>query len=192
MANNKRKEQSTNPWKWGKSSTNAFNLVGQFFGLVPKDLLNINDEKTKKLLQNADASDTQVKRTQDAVQATKKLWRNQSKIGAMVHGLIRTGMTHILTQRRQEATTTKEYAKLITNTSVLSTKTNTAVEKTYLKGEKEIQKSGKDLQRYQGDLNEQYQVADEAAVTQSNQRRLGYRDRAQKRLAANSRPWRNY
>jgi hypothetical protein len=110
----------------------------------------------------------------------------------MIHGLIRTGMTHILTQRRQEATTTKEYAKLITNTSVLSTKTNTAVEKTYLKGEKEIEKSGKELQRYQGDLNEQYQVADEAAVTQSQQRRVGYRDRAQKRLAANSRPWRNY
>jgi hypothetical protein len=41
-------------------------------------------------------------------------------------------------------------------------------------------------------LNEQYQVADEAAIAQSQQRRIGYRDRAQKRLAANSRPWRNY
>jgi hypothetical protein len=188
----KQQNQPANTWKWGQSSANAFNLVGQLFGVVPKDLVSITDEKAKKLLQNADASDTQVKRTQDAVQATKKLWRNQSKIGAMVHGLIRTGMTHILTQRRQEATTTKEYAKLITNTSVLSTKTDTAVEKTYLKGEKEIQKSGKELQRYQGDLNEQYQVADETAVTQSQQRRVGYRDRAQKRLAANSRPWRNY
>jgi len=188
----KKKEQTSNTWKWGQSSANAFNLVGQFFSLVPKDLESINDEKTKKLLQNADVSDTQVKRTQDAVQATKKLWRNQSKIGAMVHGLIRTGMTHILTQRRQEATTTKEYAKLITNTSVLSTKTNTAVEKTYLKGEKEIQKSGKDLERYQGDLTEQYQVTEQTAETQSQQRRIGYRDRAQKRLAANSRPWRNY
>jgi len=192
MTNKNKKAQSPNPWKWGQSSANAFNLVGQFFGVVPKDLVSITDEKAKKLLQNADASDTQVKRTQDAVQATKKLWKNQSKIGAMVHGLIRTGMQHILTQRRQEATTTKEYAKLITNTSVLSSKTNTAVEKTYLKGEKEIQKSGKDLQRYQGDLNEQYQVADETAVTQSQQRRVGYRDRAQKRLAANNRPWRNY
>ena len=188
----KQQNQSANPWKWGQSSSSAFNLVGQFFNLVPKDLVSISDDKTKKLLQEADASDTQVKRTQDAVTATKKLWKNQSRIGAMVHGLIRTGMQHILTQRRQEATTTKEYAKLITSTSVLSTKTNTAVEKTYLKGEKEIQKSGKDLQRYQGDLNEQYQVADEAAVTQSQQRRIGYRDRAQKRLAANSRPWRNY
>ena len=188
----KQQNQPSNPWKWGQSSASAFNLVGQFFNLVPKDLVSISDDKTKKLLQEADASDTQVKRTQDAVTATKKLWKNQSRIGAMVHGLIRTGMQHILTQRRQEATTTKEYAKLITNTSVLSTKTNTAVEKTYLKGEKEIQKSGKDLQRYQGDLNEQYEVADEAAVTQSQQRRVGYRDRAQKRLAANSRPWRNY
>lgn len=188
----KKKEQSSNTWKWGQSSANAFNLVGQFFNLVPKDLVNISDDKTKKLLQNADASDVQVKRTQDAVTATKRLWRNQSKIGAMVHGLIRTGMTHILTQRRQEATTTKEYAKLITNTSVLSSKTNAAVERTYLKGEKEIQKSSKDLQRYQGDLTEQYQVADQTAETQSQQRRVSYRERAQKRLAANSKPWRNY
>lgn len=188
----KKKEQSSSVWKWGESSANAFNLVGQFFNLVPKELVNVTDDKAKKLLQDADASDTQVKRTQDAVTATKKLWRNQSRIGAMVHGLIRTGMTHILTQRRQEATTTKEYAKLITNTSVLSTKTNTAIEKTYLKGEKEIEKSGKDLQRYQGDLSEQYQVTEQAAETQSQQRRVGYRDRAQKRLAANSRPWRNY
>ena len=135
----KKSQPNVNSWKWGQSSANAFNLVGQFFGVVPKDLVNITDEKTKKLLQNADASDTQVKRTQDAVQATKKLWKNQSKIGAMIHGLIRTGMTHILTQRRQESTTTKEYAKLITSTSVLSTRTNTAVEKTYIKGEKEIQ-----------------------------------------------------
>ena len=34
--------------------------------------------------------------------------------------------------------------------------------------------------------------ADETATEQSQQRHVGYRDRAQKRLAANSRPWRNY
>jgi hypothetical protein len=101
-------------------------------------------------------------------------------------------MTHVLTQRRQEATTTKEYAKLVANTSVLSAKTNTAVEKTYLKGEKQIQQTGKQLQLSKDELDEQYQVADQSAVNQSQQRRVGYRDRAQKRLAANSRPWRNY
>jgi hypothetical protein len=66
------------------------------------------------------------------------------------------------------------------------------VQKTYLKGAKEIEKTGKDLVRYQGDINEQYQIADETANQQSQQRRIGYRDRVQKRLAANSRPWRNY
>jgi len=186
------KQQQDQNWKWGQSSANAFQLVGQFFGVVPKNLVNLKDEDTKKLLQQADASDTQVKRTQDAVQATKKVWRNQSKIGAMIHGLVRNGMQHILTQRRQEATTTKEYAKLVTNTSVLSAKTNTAVQKTYLKGEKQIQQTGKQLQLSKDELDEQYQVADQTAVTQSQQRRIGYRDRAQKRLAANSRPWRNY
>jgi hypothetical protein len=186
------KEKQEQNWKWGQSSANAFSLIGQFFGVVPKNLITIKDEDAKKLLQQADASDVQVKRTQDAVQATKKVWRNQSKIGAMIHGLVRNGMQHVLTQRRQEATTTKEYAKLVTNTSVLSSKTNTAVQKTYLKGEKEIQKTGKDLERYQGDLNDQYQTIEQSATEQSSQRRIGYRDRAQKRLAANSRPWRNY
>ena len=173
------KNQQASNWKWEQSSQNAFNLVGQFFGVVPKNLVNIKDADTKKLLQQADSSDIQVKRTQDAVQATKKLWRNQSKIGAMIHGLVRTGMQHVLSQRRQESTTTKEYAKLVTDTSVLSTKTNTAVQKTYLRGEKQIQKSGKDLQRYQGELGEQYQVLDANAEQQSQQRRIGYRDRAQ-------------
>lgn len=110
----------------------------------------------------------------------------------MIHGLVRNGMQHVLTQRRQEATTTKEYAKLVTSTSVLSSKTNTVVQKTYLKGTKEIEKTSKDLNRYQGELSEQYQTIDSTAEEQSQQRRIGYRDRAQKRLTANSRPWRNY
>jgi hypothetical protein len=186
------KQQQEQNWKWGQSSANAFQLVGQFFGIVPKNLVNVKDEDAKKLIQQADASDIQVKRTQDVVQATKKIWRNQSRIGAMIPGLVRNGMQHVLTQRRQEATTTKEYAKLVTNTSVLSAKTGTAVEKTYHKGAKQIDKAGKDLNRFKGEVDEQFQTIEATATEQSNQRRIGYRDRAQKRLAANSRPWRNY
>jgi hypothetical protein len=95
-------------------------------------------------------------------------------------------------QQQQEATTAREYAKSVVKTRTLSAKTNTAVEKSYLKGAKEIEKTGKDLQRFSGELNEQYQVIDETANNQSNQRRLSFRERTQKRLAANSRPWRNY
>ena len=113
-------------------------------------------------------------------------------MGAMIHGLVRTGLSLIGQQQQQEATTTKEYAKTIIKTRVLSAKTNTAVEKTYLKGAKEIQKTGNDLQHYTGELDEQYQMIEAQASQASQQRRLGYRDRAQKRLAANSRPWRNY
>lgn len=182
---------NNNNWKWGSSSQNAFQAVGQFFNITPKNLAAVKDSEAKKFIQQADASDVQVKRTQDTVNAVKRTWRNQTKIGAMLHGLVRQGMQHILTTRRQEATTTKEYAKLITNTSVLSSKTNTAVEKTYKRGEKQIQQTGKDLQRYQGELDEQYQVADETANQQSTTRRLSYRDKAQKRLEANSRPWRS-
>jgi hypothetical protein len=191
MANNK-KTQSSSPWEWGRSSENAFNLVGQFFGIIPKNLAATKDAEVTKLLQNADASDVQVKRTQDAVNAVKRTWKNQTRIGAMLHGLVRTGLQHVLTTRKQEATTTKEYAKTITSTSVLSSKTRTAVEKTYLKGENQIQQTGKQLQLAKEELDEQYQVADQTAVQQSQQRRVGYRDRAQKRLTANSRPWRNY
>ena len=192
MSKKQPQKQSSDTWKWGQSSQNAFSLVGQFFGISPKDLATTKDSDVTKLLQNADASDVQVKRTQDAVNAVKRTWKNQTRVGAMLHGLVRTGMQHILTTRKQEATTTKEYAKAITSTSVLSSKTHTAVQKTYLKGEKQIQQTGKDLQRYQGELSDQYQVIDETANQQSQQRRIGYRERAQKRLTANSRPWRNY
>jgi hypothetical protein len=61
-----------------------------------------------------------------------------------------------------------------------------------LKGAKQIEKTGKDLSRYQGEIDEQYQVIDQTAEQQSQQKRVGYRERVQKRLAANSRPWRNY
>jgi hypothetical protein len=180
----------SNNWKWGQSSQNAFKLVGTFFNINPESLATVKDAEAKKFIQQADASDVQVKRTQDAVNAVKKNLKNRTRIGAMLHGLARTGLQHILTTRRQEAVTTREYAKTITATSVLSAKTNTAVEKTYLKGEKEIQKTGKDSNRYQGDLNEQYQVIDETANEQSNTRRLSYREKATKRLEAGKRPWR--
>jgi hypothetical protein len=110
----------------------------------------------------------------------------------MIHGLVRNGMQMIKQQRIQESQTTKQYDKLITDTSVLSAKTNTAIEKTYARGEKQVQQTGKQLQLTKEELDEQYQVADETALQQSQQRRLGYRDRAQKRLAANNRPWRSY
>jgi hypothetical protein len=179
-------------WKWQESSNRAFQLVGEFFGLSPQSFTDIKDRETTTLIKQADVSEIQVKRTQDAVRAVRKSWRNQLRINASIHGLVRTGLALITQQRRLESQTTKESAKTVTDTRVLSAKTQTAVQKTYLKGTKEIEKTGKDLERYQGDLNDQYQTIEQTATQQSNQRRVGYRDRAQKRLAANSRPWRNY
>jgi hypothetical protein len=183
---------NNNNWKWGQSSQNAFKLVGQFFNINPEAMTKVKDSEVTKALKTADESTIQTKRTQDLVNATKRTWKNQLKMGAMIHGLVRNGLSLMGQQQQQEATTTKEYAKAITKTRTLSAKTDTAVQKTYLKGAKEIEKTGKDLVRYQGDINEQYQIADETANQQSQQRRIGYRDRVQKRLAANSRPWRNY
>jgi hypothetical protein len=183
---------NNNNWKWGQSSQNAFKLVGQFFGFNVEEIRKIKDSEVTKQLKEADASDIQVKRIQDFSNATKRRWKNSIKAGAMIHGLVRIGLSLMGQQQQQEATTTKEYAKQLTKTRILSAKTNTAVEKTYLKGAKEIEKTGKDLQRYQADINDQYQVIDQTAEQQSQQRRVGYRDRVQKRLAANSRPWRNY
>lgn len=179
-------------WKWKQSSDKAFKLIGTMFGFNPDTLYTIKDRDATKLLKDADASAIQVKRTQDAVKAVKKTWRNKLRISASIHSLVNTGLGIITQQRRLESKTTKESAKMITDTRVLSAQTNTAVQKTYLKGAKQIEKTGKDLTRYQGELNDQYQVIDQNANTQSQERRIGYRERAQKRIAANSRPWRNY
>lgn len=183
-------EQNQN-WKWGQSSQNAFKLIGQFLNIDPKGIAQINNAQAKSVLKLADSSDIQVKRTQDVTNAYKKLWRNQSKIGAMVHGLVRTGMRHLIGQRRQEAATTKEYAKLVTDTNVLSAKTRTAVEKTHHKGAKQVQQATKQLELAKEEIDEQYQTIETTAQQQSQQRRVGYRDRAQKRLASSQRPWRN-
>ena len=187
------KTKKVDSWKWAQSSNKAMQLVGQFFGFgSPQTIKDVKDTQVQTALKNADASDIQVKRVQDYTNATKRQWKNQTRIGAMIHGLVRNGMQMIKQQRIQESQTTKQYAKLITDTSVLSAKTNTAIEKTYARGEKQIQQTGKQLQLTKEELDEQYQVADETALQQSQQRRLGYRDRAQKRLAANNRPWRSY
>jgi hypothetical protein len=181
-----------NDWKWSQSSQNAFNLIGQFFGFNPDEARKVKDGEVTKALKSADESDIQVKRIQDYTNATKRHWKNSIKANAMLHGLVRTGLSLMGMKQQQESVTTKEYAKAVTKTRVLSAKTQTAVQKTYLKGGKEIEKTGKDLQRFQGELNDQYQVIDQTANQQSQQWRVGYRDRVQKRLAANSRPWRNY
>lgn len=181
-----------NNWKWGQSSQNAFNLIATAFGFNADTVRQVKDGDVTKQLKEADASDIQVKRIQDFTSATKRRWKNSLKANAMLHGLVRTGMQLLGQKQQQEAQTTKEYAKHITGTRVLSAKTQTAVEKTYQKGAKQIQQAQKDLNRYNAELNEQYQVIDQTAEQQSQQRRVGYRDRVQKRLAANSRPWRNY
>lgn len=183
---------SNSNWKWGQSSQNAFNLIAQLFDFNADSVRTAKDSDVTKQLKEADASDVQVKRIQDYTNALKKRWKNSVRANGMLHGTVRTALGLLTQKYQQEAQTTKEYAKHIAGTRVLSAKVNTAVEKTYLKGAKQIEKTGKDLSRYQGELDEQYQVIDQTAETQSQQRRVGYRDRTQKRLAANNRPWRNY
>ncbi len=183
---------SDNNWKWGQSSANAFKLIASAFDFNADSVRTVKDGDVSKQLKEADASDIQVKRIQDFASATKRRWKNSLRANAMLHGLVRTGMQILGQKQQQEAQTTKQYAKHITDTRVLSAKTHTSVEKTYLKGAKQIEKTGKDLQRYQGEIDDQYQVIDQTANQASQQKRVGYRDRVQKRLAANSRPWRNY
>jgi hypothetical protein len=179
-------------WKWGQSSQNAFKLIAQAFDFNVDSVRTAKDGDVSKALKEADASDIQVKRIQDYTNALKKRWKNSVKANGMLHGTVRTALSLLTQKQQQEAQTTKEYAKHVTGTRVLSAKTQTAVEKTYLKGAKEIQKTSNDLQRYKGELDDQYQVTEQTANQQSQQRRIGYRDRVQKRLAANTRPWRNY
>jgi hypothetical protein len=181
-----------NNWKWGQSSQNAFNLIAQAFNFNADMARKVQDAEVTQQLKEADASDIQVKRIQDYTNALKRRWKNSLKANGMLHGLVRTGLTLLGQKQQQEAQTTKEYAKQITSTRVLSAKTQTQVQKTYLKGAKQIDQAGKQLQLAKEELDAQYQVVDNEAIQASEKRRVGYRERAQKRLAANSKPWRNY
>jgi hypothetical protein len=181
-----------NNWKWGQSSQNAFTLIAQAFNFNADMARKVQDAEVSQQLKEADASDIQVKRVQDYTNALKRRWKNSLKANGMLHGLVRTGLTLLGQKQQQEAQTTKEYAKQITSTRVLSAKTQTQVEKTYLKGAKQIEKAGKQLSLAKEEINDQYQVADEQAIQASQQRRLSYREKAQKRLQSQQRPWRNY
>lgn len=189
MANSKEK---FGEWKWDKASGNALTLVSQFFGFNSQSIQNATDESTKAILQQADASDTQVKRVQDFARGQKKIWRNNLRIGATIHGLVRSGLGMILEQRRIESTTAKEYAKTITGTSVLDAKTKRAIETTYHKGSAQIKGAEEQLNLKKQEIDTQYSEDSQVRQTQSQQRLGGYRERAQKRLTANARPWRNY
>jgi hypothetical protein len=179
-------------WKWGQSSQNAFNLIAKTFNFSADTARKVKDADVTKQLKEADDSDIQVKRIQDYTNALKKHWKNSLKANAMVHGVVRTGLRILGQKQQQEATTTREYAKHIAGTRVLSSKTNTAVQKVYLKGAKQIEQSGKQLQLAKEELDAQYEVADSEAIQSSERRRESYREKAQKRLATRSTPWRNY
>jgi hypothetical protein len=94
------KTKKVDSWKWAQSSNNAMQLVGQFFGFgSPQTIKDVKDTQVQTALKNADASDIQVKRVQDYTNATKRQWKNQTRIGAMIHGLVRNGMQMIKQQR---------------------------------------------------------------------------------------------
>lgn len=183
---------SNENWKWGQSSQNAFNLIANVFDFHPGAIRTAKDADVTRQLKEADISDTQVKRIQDYTNALKRRWRNSVKANGMLHGTVRTALSLLSQKQHQEAQTTKEYAKYVTGTRVLSAQTSTAVEKTYSRGAKQVQKAGKDLQRFKGELDDQYEVQEQVAEQASQKRKFSYRERAQKRLTANARPWRNY
>jgi hypothetical protein len=180
-----------NPWKWAQTALNAASFVNQFFNTDVQSVANIKDKELSALIKSADASDVQVKRVQDGTRALNRKWNNQARIGAMLHGLVRRGLGHVLTQRTQDSQTAKQYAKLLTKSSELSHKTTTTIEKMYHGTAKVIEGSTQDLELAKAEIDDKHETTRQIAGTRSTERRTSYRERAQLRLAKSKRPWRN-
>jgi hypothetical protein len=181
-----------NNWKWGETANKAMNLVNQFFGANVQSFKDVKDGEAKKILKAADDSAVQVQRSRDVINATRKRWKNQQKIGSAIHGLIRSGLDMIYAQRKEESKTAKHLAKTAVDTAVLNTRTRTTIERKTLRGQSAMRKTQNQLNLDSQEIIEAESVDIGAQADRFNQRRIGYRDRVQKRISAGQTPWRNY
>lgn len=192
MGNNNQKQTNTE-WKWGLSFDAAAKLVGELFDVTPEQLKKAgkSDNETKKLIENAEKSDTDVRRTRDAISAQRKLITNANKINGMVHGFLRNALDLVSSHRREEASTAKRLSKFTADIAILDARTNKAAEKDYHRMGAAV---GQINQETEGDkqvITQQYQSLGQIAQQRQQQAITDIQTRQQKRIEGSKKPWKN-
>jgi hypothetical protein len=192
MGNNNQKQTNID-WKWGESFDAAAKLVSEVFGVTPDQLKKAgkSDAETKKLIENADKSDTDVRRTRDAISAQRKLITNANKVNGMVHGFLRNALDLVTSHRREESATTKRLSKFTADIAILDARTNKAAEKDYHRMGAAV---GQINQETEGDkqvITAQYQSIGQVAQARQQQALTDIQTRQQKRIEGSKKPWKS-
>lgn len=190
MSNNNQNKKS-NDWKWNQSFDVAAKAVQEAFGITPDQLKKAgkSDAETKKLIQAADASDVDVRRTKDAIAAQKKLITNTNQINGAIHGLIRFGLDAVSSLRKNESTTAKRLSKFNADIAVLDAKTNKAAEKDFHRMGAAIGQINNETNLDKERITQHYTSLGEIANQRHQQALQDIQTRQQKRIEGSKKPW---
>jgi hypothetical protein len=189
MANNNQKQN--NSWKWNESFDVAAKLVQEVLGVSPDTLKKAgkSDSDTKKLIEQANASDTDVQRTRDAIKAQNKLVTNANKINGMVHGFVRNTLDLVHSKRKEESLTAKRLSKFTADVAILDAKTKKTAEKDYHRMGAAIGEINESTERDKEVITAQYKSVGEISQAKQQQALASIQARQQKRIEGSKKPW---
>jgi hypothetical protein len=189
MANNNQKQN--NSWKWNESFDVAAKLVQEVLGVSPDTLKKAgkSDSDTKKLIEQANASDTDVQRTRDAIKAQNKLVTNANKINGMVHGFVRNALDLVHSKRKEESLTAKRLSKFTADVAILDAKTKKTAEKDYHRMGAAIGEINESTERDKEVITAQYKSVGEISQAKQQQALASIQARQQKRIEGSKKPW---
>jgi hypothetical protein len=190
MSNNNQKQNQTS-WKWAQSFDVASSLIQEVFGVTPDQIKKAgkSDTEAKKLIQTAEASDTDVARTRDVISAQRKLLTNANKINGMLHGFVRNALDLVNSRRNDESTTAKRLSKLTADIAILDAKTNKSAEKDYHRMGAAIGQVNAETNLDKEKITAQYTSLGEIANQRHQQALQDIQTRQQKRIEGSKKPW---
>jgi hypothetical protein len=189
--NQQNKQQSS--WKWSGSFDQAAKVVQEVFGITPDQLKKAgkSDAETKKLIQAAETSDTDVRRTRDAISAQRKLITNANKINGMVHGFLRNALDLVSSHRKEESATAKRLSKFTADMAILDARTNKSAEKDYHRMGAAVGQINSETEGDKQVITAQYKSVGEIATARQQQALSDIQVRQQKRLEGSKKPWKD-
>jgi hypothetical protein len=191
MAGNNKPNQNQSSWRWDDSFDVAAKLVQEVFNISPDTLRKAgkSDTETKKLIEQADASDTDVQRTRDAIKAQGKLITNANRINGMVHGFIRNALDLVHSKRKEESATAKRLSKFTADVAILDARTNKSAEKDYHRMGAAIGEINQSTERDKEVITAQYKSVGEISQARQQQALADIQTRQQKRIEGSKKPW---
>lgn len=184
-------QQTSSNWIWGSSFEQDVKVVQEVFDVSPEQLKKAgkSDSDTKKLIQLAETSDTDVRRTRDTISAQRKLITNANKINGMVHGFIRNALDLVTSHRKEESSTAKRLSKFTADIAILDARTNKSAEKDYHRMGVAIGQINTETESDKQVITARYQSLGEIVQARQQDALTDIQTRQQKRIQGSKKPW---